>query len=373
RKRRRYRSLNLITLNKAHVLHNVQLVQRQHPDMEVIPVLKANAYGHGLREMARILNEADCPLLAVDGYFEAGRIRFASRHRLLVLGYILPENVAVLDTKRCSFVVQDIDVLAAFGALNRPVKIHLELNTGMNRLGIAPGELQEYLATLKHYPSLELEGVMTHLADADNERDDTYTRRQVQTFDDCVRAVVQAGFRPKYVHIAQTAGSTKVQSKYGNAVRLGIGLYGINPLGKQDAQHEVLSDLRPVLRLTSTVVKVIDLKKGDAVSYNGTFTAPRTMRIGVLPLGYYEGIPRQLSNKGFVMYGDARLPIVGKVCMNHTMVDLGETSLRVGDVVSVFTDDATRPNAISQIGDRYGLFPYELLVKLSSSIRRMIV
>src|SRR5205814_9777787 len=129
---------------------------------------------------------------------------------------------------RCSFVVQDEAGLHAFGKLRRPVRIHLELNTGMNRMGLQPSELAAYLGTVEKYPNLELEGVMTHLADADNAQDASFTTRQVASFDAQMARILAAGFRPKYMHIAQTAGSAKVQSKYANAIRLGIGLYGIN-------------------------------------------------------------------------------------------------------------------------------------------------
>jgi alanine racemase len=371
-KRRHYQALNYITIHKDNVLHNVRLLKRRHPGMHIVPVLKANAYGHGLREIARILNDAPCPLLAVDGYFEAGKIRFITTHRILVLGYVLPSNVPLLDTKRCSFVVQDQAVLEAFGHLGKPVKVHLEINTGMNRLGIMPDEVQSYLTALKQFSNLELEGVMTHLADADNEIDDRYTERQVELFDACMADILAAGFMPKYVHIAQTAGSTKARSRYANAIRLGIGLYGINPLTEKDSRHDSLGELKPVLSLTSTIIKAIDLAAGERVSYNGTFTAGHAMRIGVLPLGYYEGIPRSFSNTGFVMSGSTRLPIVGRVCMNHTMIDLGSTSLSTGDVVTVYAEDTASPNSITALCRTHHLFPYELLVQLSSSIRRLI-
>ena len=371
-KKKAYRTLNHITLKRASVLHNVSLVQGQHPQQAIIPVLKANAYGHGLKEIATILNDADCPFLAVDGYFEAGRIRFVTRHRLLVLGYILPENVPLLDTKRCSFVVQDVAAIQAFGVLGRHVRLHLEVNTGMNRLGIRRDEVSLFLEAIRRYPFLELEGVMTHLANADNPTDETSMQEQVRIFDACLEQIYAAGFQPKYIHIAQTAGSVKVKSRYANAVRFGIGLYGINPLPPDDPHYATLQELRPVLSLTSTIVKVIDLKKGDPVSYGGTFIAPKAMRIGVLPLGYYEGIPRSLSNKGSVTHGDVTLPIVGRVCMNHTMIDLRDAALAVGDAVTVFSDEPTMPNAVSRICSEHGLFPYVLLAKLSSSIRRSI-
>jgi alanine racemase len=369
---RTYRTLNRIELHRAAALHNLHLGEQQHSGFGVIPVLKANAYGHGLEEMAEILNDADCAFLAVDGYFEAAQIRYITTHRILVLGYILPENVHLLDTKRCSFVVQDIACLEAFGRLRRPVRIHLELNTGMNRLGLQPEETRPYLNTLKKFPKLELEGVMTHLADADNEADDSFTRAQLQRFDRAIEAIRAAGLNPKYIHAAQTAGSAKPGSKYANALRLGIGLYGINPLNQKDPHCKNLADLKPVLELKSTIIKTIDLQSGDKVSYNGLFAAPKKMRIGVLPLGYYEGIPRALSNQGEVTHNESVLPIVGKVCMNHTMIDLKNTPLTVGDEVTVYSADSSKPNSLARLHEKH-LLSYELLAGLSSSIRREVV
>lgn len=369
----KYRTLNRIELNRAHVLHNVALLQKQHPDSSVILVLKGNAYGHGLEEMAQILNDADCSLLAVDGYFEAAKILAHTRHRILVMGYILPENVHLLDTKKCSFVVQDMAGLHAFGKLRRPVRVHLELNTGMNRLGLQPHELAEYLHALKQYPNLQLEGVMSHLADADNEIDDSYTTWQITLFDELVEKIYAAALRPKLIHIAQTAGTTKARSHCANGLRLGIGLYGINPLASNDSKYHELEKLRPVLELKSTIIKIIDLQKGDKVSYNGTFTAPARMRVAVLPLGYYEGVPRELSNKGCVTFAAEIFPIVGRVCMNHTMIAVADSNVHVGSEVTVISSDPAAPNSVPQICVRHALFNYSLLTGLSSSTRRLIV
>jgi alanine racemase len=311
--------------------------------------------------------------MAVDGYFEAAKIRDITNHKILVLGYIKPENSKLLDTKKCSFVVQDIKMLMSLGKLHRPVNVHLELNTGMNRLGLAPNELENYLNVLSSHKSLTLEGVMTHLADADNEASDEFTDQQTRLFDKAVESIFGMGFKPKYIHIAQTAGSTKVNSKYANSMRIGIGIYGINPLSLADRHHKDLEGLSPVLDLKSTVIKVIDLKPGDRVSYNGIFTAPEQMRIGVLPLGYYEGIPRELSDKGVITFGDEVLSIVGRVCMDHTMIDLSDSKVDVGSVVTVISSEPDRPNSIEQICKNFGLFSYSLMTGLSNSTRRIIV
>ncbi|HEX7963815.1 MAG TPA: alanine racemase [Candidatus Saccharimonadales bacterium] len=368
-----YRPLNRIELSRSRTLRNVALLQTQHPGKEIVPVLKGNAYGHGLREMASILNGATCNYLAVDGYFEAATIRDISKQHIIVMGYILPQNVRLLDTKRCSFVVQDIAGLKAFGSLRGPVRIHMEINTGMNRLGLQIEEVPDYLEELKKHPNLHLEGVMTHLADADNERDDAFTHAQVEVFDRQVSRILAAGFNPKLIHIAQTAGSTKAASRYANAIRLGIGLYGVNPLGDKDAKQGHFRDLKPVLELKSTIIKVLDLQKGDKVSYNCTFVAPRAMRVGVLPLGYYEGVPRELSSKGFATVGAHKLPIVGRVCMDHTMIDLGASGLQAGDEVTVLSREPAAPNSVAGLSREHKLFAYTTLTGLSSSVARVIV
>jgi alanine racemase len=357
-----FRPLNHIELSRANMLQNVALVQRQHPGAEIIPVLKGNAYGHGIEQVAEILHSSPVRWLAVDGYFEAAKIRDVCKQRLLVLGYIRPENTHLLDSKRCSF-----------GALGKPVQIHLELNTGMNRLGLQTDELDAYLSVLREYPKLELEGVMSHLADADNADSQNFSHYQSHRFDTQVAHILAAGFTPKLIHLANTAGSVKAASKYANALRLGIGLYGINPLVPQDGRARDLAKLKPVLTLKSTIIKVVELRAGDKISYNGTFVAPKTMRIGVLPLGYYEGVPRQLSNKGKVTHGRAQLPIVGRVCMNHTLIDLRSSGLQVNDEVTVISAQPSLPNSMSRWQADHGLFPYTSCTGLSNSIRRELV
>jgi len=371
--RNNYKTLNLIKLSSSSLLFNLDVFKKINPTFSLIPVLKANAYGHGLEQAAKILNHAKCSFLAVDGYFEAAKILDISKHKILVLGYIRNENVKLLNIKKCSFVIQDIDSLVAFGKLNKYVNVHIEVNTGMNRLGLQPNELDEYLETMKKYPKLRLEGVMSHLADADNEVDNTYTNEQIILFDELVEKIFKMGFSPKFIHIAQTAGSTKAVSKFANAARIGIGLYGISPLKDVDSHYKDLTELRPVLSFDSTVIKLLKLSKGDKVSYNGIFQADKSMTIAVLPLGYYEGIPRELSNKGFVMFKNKPLPIVGRVCMNHTMIDVTDEAIRVGDRVNVISDNDSNPNSISQLTKDGNIFSYSLMTGFSESTRRIII
>lgn len=369
----KFTTLNHIEISSKRLLNNYHYFQKINPKYKIIPVLKSNAYGHGITQISKILNSADCELLAVDGYFEAAKMKDITNHKILVLGYIKPENYKLVDVKKCSFVIQDVDSLKALASINKRVNIHVELNTGMNRLGLKADELDEYLRVLKQYPKLNLEGVMTHLADADNDGDTSFTKNQVKIFDSLFETIQGQGFSPKYIHIAQTAGCLITHSKYANTFRLGIGLYGVSPLSVADKNSNILDHLEPIMEMKSTIIKTINLKVGDKVSYNGIFTANKPMKIGILPLGYYEGVPRELSNCGITTSGDTVLPIVGRVCMNHTMIDLDNSNLEVGDGVTIISNNPENDNSVIKICKKHKLFSYQLISNISESVRRIVI
>lgn len=372
RKRNSYKTLNIIEINKSNLINNYLLFQNLNPDKKIIPVLKSNAYGHGLRQVTTILNEIDCSFIAVDGYFEAHKIKYLTKHKILVMGYVLQDNAKLLDNKTCSYVIQDIESLISLANMKKKFNIHMEINSGMNRLGIKPSEIDSYLKVLSQYESLTLEGIMTHLYDADNSND-TITKQQTEIFDSCVKHILKKGFNPKYIHIAQSAGSVKCKSIYANCIRVGIGLYGINPLSPVDKKYYLLNSLKPVLELKSTIIKIHNLKPKQKVSYNGIYQTKINQRIGVLPIGYYEWVPRELSNVGIFSNKKRLLPIRGRVCMNHTMIDLSNTKLKKGDSLTLISVDKNMPNSIENISKQYGMFSYSLLTSINETIRRVIV
>jgi alanine racemase len=369
---RGFDTYNRIEVSRAAWLHNYDLYERLSPGA-VFPVLKANAYGHGIAIIGGILREVRPPYVAVDGYFEALELRrVLPRQPILVMGAIKPQNFARMEVDNFAFVAHEPAVIRALGALGRPVRIHLELETGMVRHGVSQADLAGILELIQSLPNLRLEGVMSHLADADNP-DNSYTELQTQRFDEGVDQVLAGGFAPKWFHLAQSAGAPKVRSRHANAVRPGIGLCGINPLEPADAAHAALTGLKPVLQLISAVAKEVGVPTGQSVSYSRTWTASRPSRIGVLPLGYYEGVRRDLSNVGVVTAGQIPLPIAGRVCMNHTMIDLTGSQVRAGDEVVVISADPEAPNSLVNLCGRANLFHYEVLACLSPAIRRRLV
>jgi alanine racemase len=259
------------------------------------------------------------------------------------------------------------------GATGKKFVVHIELETGMSRHGVRIDELDKLLTTIKQYKNIKVEGVMTHLADADNPKTDAFVRLQTERFDKGVEMVKKAGFNLKYFHLAQSAGSVKTISKYANTLRVGLALYGITPLEKTDKYSVKLQNLKPALSLTSTITKILKINKGDSVSYSRTFTAKRDSNIGVLPLGYYEGVSRNLSNVGQVGWKDRYVDIAGRVCMNHTMIDVTDSPAKVGDEVTLISNDLNDKLSLNRICAMHNLFNYSLLVGLNENIRRTII
>ncbi len=372
--KRQFTVMNRVELSRDALLHNLRLLTKISDDKSCIPVLKANAYGHGLVEVVRILANSGAKLVAVDGYHEALTVRKTNtRQRILVMGAIDPANFAQLRTEQTSFVAHDFDSLAGWAATRRKVNLHLEFNTGMNRQGFNESDLPHIIELIHQHPQLKVEGIMSHLADADNATSESFTTKQAQQFDAIVKICLENGLTPKYIHLGQSAGLTKVHSCYANAIRPGIALYGINPLSKNDKKFEKLEQTKPVLRLISRVGEIRELSVGEGISYNITYKASQPTKIAVIPLGYYEALPRTLSNKAKLSVKGVPCPILGRVCMNHTMIDVTGLEVSVGDEVEVISDQRKQPNSLQSLADQTGLLNYEFMVHINSSIRRVII
>ncbi len=362
---------NRIEVSKSALLHNLDYVAKLS-NKDVIPVLKGNAYGHGIEQVATALKARKLRYIAVDGYFEALRVRKVSQQPVLIMGAIRPENFRKIRYDNFAFVVQDAEAVTALAATRKRVKVHVECNTGMNRYGARPDDAVKLAYLIMQHSNLELEGLMSHLADSDGSHPATVVAA-VEQFDATIERIRRLGANPTVLHVAQTAGSVVAQSKYATTVRLGIGLYGINPFAPAHPGNRALRGLKPAMRFVSTLTKVTPLHKGEQVSYNYTFTAPRSMMVGVIPVGYYEGISRALSNRGTVKIGSHQTPIVGRVCMNHTIVSLEGIRAKVGDEVVVYSNNPRDINSIDAIAQTHKLFNYNLLTALSGDVRRILV
>lgn len=352
-----YKSLNLIEINKKNILGNYDFFQKETGN-KIWPVLKSNAYGHGIKLVTKILLERDFEYFVVDGYQEVLEIRKITKRPILMIGTILPINFPNIRWKNLAIMVQDKLSIKELGKLNKKIKIHLKINTGMNRQGINLEEIKKMVKLVKEYPKLELEGIFSHLAKAD-EIDKSKNLKQLEEFKKAIEIVGKLGINLKYCHLVATAGSLKIKDSKINAVRLGIGLYGI---GK---------GLKPILKFKTVFTKIGEIEKGDEVGYGGTFVASKKMNFGIIPVGYCEILDRRLSNKGFVKYKNKFYPIIGRVCMNMTIIGLGKIVPKLFDEVEVVSDEPKDKNSIESMSKICETIPYELLVRINSSIRRV--
>ena len=328
--------LNTIELSYSALRHNYKFYDKKHPEAKICPVLKSNAYGHGLIEIAKMCEKLQPPYLIVDSFYEAFEIKRAGiKTPCLIIGYTLPENYVHMSFNNVAVTIMDIATIHALGRLNKKIKVHLKVDTGMHRQGVPLDQLDEAFELIGQYKKLELEGICTHLADADNP-DDTFTKQQVKEFKKICKKV-----DVKWKHIAATAGAGIIFSKEFNMIRLGLGLYGDSPIQK------FAKNLKSVMKFSSTVIDIKTLKKGECVSYGCTYKAKKDMKIGLIPAGYYEGLDRSLSNKGYVFYKDKKCPIIGRVCMNLTMIDLSKAKrARKWDKIEVIGTDNSRKNSV---------------------------
>lgn len=357
--------------------HNLEYISRQiGAHARVLAVVKCDGYGHGSVPIARAIENMEM----VGGFAtataeEAMELRRAGIQKpILILGYTFPYAYEELIRQGVRLTVFREDTLerleTAAQRVGEKAYVHVKVDTGMGRIGIQPQE--ENLAFLQRISDseyLELEGIFTHFAKAD-ERDMSYTLEQMERFNRFVtRAQDRLGMRIPCCHAANSAGIIRMEEAHLDLVRAGIILYGLYP--SEDMAGEA-DWLRPALSLHSHLVYVKEVSPGQSISYGGTFTADRKMRVGTVPVGYGDGYPRSLSGRGYVLIRGRRAPILGRVCMDQFMVDLSELSqVTEGEPVVLIGRDGQEEITAGELGALSGRFNYELMCDLSPRVPRV--
>ncbi len=361
------------TVNLAALAHNLSRIKQYlSPGCEILAVVKANAYGHGAVEIARALASQGIERFAVASLDEGIALRQAGfSASIVVLGALFENQVSDLVAHRLTPVVSDGRILPALAKAARsyptPYLIHLKVETGMGRLGFSPEELLPLLDNPLLHSSLQVEGMMTHLADADG-KDSTVTERQLGEFRAVLEQIRQRGRTLSLVHAANSAAIVRFPDAHFSLVRPGIMLYGYHTL----PATVPAPDLKPVLSLRTTIAQLRTIPQGGTVSYNGTFVATRPTRIAILPIGYADGYSRQLSHRGSVLIQGRRAPIVGLVCMDMTMVDVTDlVPVQVGETVTLIGQQGGESIWADEVADWIGTVPYEVLCGIGSRVPRL--
>jgi alanine racemase len=294
----------------------------------------------------------------------------------LILGYTFPYSYKELISKEIRPTVFTLEAASELSKaaleLGTKCKLHIKVDTGMTRIGIRPGdegiELVKEIAAL---PGLEIEGIFTHFATAD-ESDKTKTYAQLDKFKGFADQVEsELGIKIPLKHCSNSAGIAEIPEANMDAVRAGIIIYGLWPSKEVEDAHKI--DLKPALSLKSKVVYVKTVPKGQEISYGGTFTTKRQTRVATICIGYGDGYPRALSNLGHVLIKGQKAPIIGRVCMDQFMVDVTDISepILVGDTVTLIGRDGNETITMEEVGDISGRFNYELACDLGKRVPRI--
>ena len=364
---KKFNHLNKISILRSSLIYNFQTIQNHNPQALVAPVLKSNAYGHGLKIVAPIFDKLHTPFICVDSLFEAWQLQnIGIQTPILILGFTLPENFKI---KPIPFHVPLFDLSTAqiLNKYQKNINVHLKIDTGMNRFGIKVNELNDFLIKLKKYSNIKISGVYSHLSSAD-EIDNSKNKQQISLLKKAFKILTDHNIYPQWKHIAASAGSFYIKDPEFNLVRAGVACYGISPIKQTNI------NLNPVLEFKSTICQVKNIKNGETISYNETFAAPQNMTIGIIGAGYYEGLDRRLSNKGFVTVDGVSCQILGRVCMNITIIDLSKVSNPyIGQECIIYSRDSKQPNSIQNCANICQTIPYDLLVKLNETVKREVV
>ena len=360
------------------VLYNFENMKANiRPGCKITAVIKADGYGHGSVQIAELMEPFDYMWgFAVAAADEAFRLRRAGiRKPIMLLGYTFDEFYEDLIREDVRICVFDYDTAvrvsdAAFTAKKKAI-IHIALDTGMSRIGFRDNDASvAEIVKIAKLPNIEIEGLFTHFARADEVSIDPAVR-QLERYNAFAEKVEKAGVDIPIHHVSNSAGIIRLREANKDMVRAGITVYGLMP--SADVETDIVP-LKPVMSLVSHISYVKDIEAGDEVSYGGTFKAEKTMRVATIPVGYADGYPRMLSGKGYVLIKGRKAPILGRVCMDQFMVDVTDIEgAKRGDEVVLLGKQGDERITAEELGDISGRFNYELVCDISKRVPRNFI
>jgi alanine racemase len=346
--------------------------ERVGPRVKILSMVKANAYGHGAGAVTHTLRGAGSDAFGVATVSEGIELRRAGIEApILIVGGTYEEQLGDLIEHSLTPAVYDVDGLekldAAVGRRGAMLGIHLKIDTGMGRLGLAAADYESWSGAIKKLGALRLDGIFSHFSHAESVAGD-YTRRQLEIFNDVLERLRGANIRPPLAHLANSAATITLPSAYFDMVRPGIMLYGVHPA----ADMAAAIDLQPVLTWKTKILQLKKVPAGSSISYGQTFVAKRESLIATLPVGYADGYPRLLSNRGEVLVRGQSAPVAGRVCMDLTMIDVTDIrNVRQGDEVILLGRQGDAEISADRLAAWANTISYEILTSISARVPRI--
>ena len=319
-----------LEISKSALQKNLRVFRQiLHPKTQLAPVVKSNAYGHGLLECSQIFREEGCEYLIVNSIYEARKLREnGDVGKIYIAGYTPFESLPEVIELDCEIVIYNAETLEALEKLEKPSKVHIKIETGTHRQGVLHADLPAFLQDLRATKNVELVGVAMHFANIEDTTDHQFAKQQLAEFNSIRTEFSEAGFADVKFHAANSAATLLWDSTHFDIARVGIGLYGMWPseetffsLAKERKEKVILT---PALTWKTRIAQIKKIPQEAKVGYGCSFEAPHEMIIAILPVGYYDGFARNYAERGEVLIAGKRAKVVGRVCMNMIMVDVSE-------------------------------------------------
>lgn len=357
----------------AHNLRQFKKLAGRH--VLLMPVIKANAYGHGFLNVARICQQnPDADRICVVSLQEALELikNKITKKPILILSFFDHNEKGLIAAAKNNVIfplynLDDASILNKTGKkVGKTIKIHLKIDTGASRLGILPDEALAFVKQIKKFSWLEIEGLWSHFASSED--DFSYTKNQHAVLKLVDENLKKLGFVIPIKHIACSAAAMAYQFTREDALRVGLGLYGLYP-----NKNMGIIKLKPALSWHTTIIQVKTVSAGVKIGYDGTFTANRPTKIAVLPIGYFDGYDRRLSNRGSVLIKGERCSILGRICMNICMVDVTNLSVKAGDKVTVIGREKTKNISLDDLAKWCETINYEIASRINPLLPRLTI
>ncbi len=367
--KQKYKNLNKVEISKNSLISNYNYYQNLYQDVKIAPVLKSNAYGHGILEISKIIDSLNPPFIVVDSLYEAYKLQnIKIKTPILITGYTIKNNFKFRKISNIKLSIYDIDTLKYIHKNQNKINIHIFIDTGMHREGIQIQDVPNFINSISEYKNLKIEGIMSHLADGN---DTTFSKYQLDNFKIAIDLFEKAGYKFKFKHITATYGfiNKNLDFNFCNVARIGLGLY--TPPNLKMREY-----IRPVLSLKSTLVQIKNIKHNEFIGYDRTFRVRRKygMKIGIVSAGYFEGVDINLSSKGFVFYNGKLCKIIGKVSMNISTIDLSNIkNPNIEDEIIIYSNNSKDKNSIQNTSKITKQTQYTILTHIQDSIKREII
>jgi alanine racemase len=367
-----------VEINKKALKSNITQFQKLIGKTNLMAIVKANAYGHGLVETTNVLNNNGVKHFGVDSIDEAIKLKKAGINSpILILGYTLKSRLK--DVVRYGFrqVVYNKETVAILGKLNKNIKIHLKVETGTFRQGIDKNQILNFIKFIKKFTKIEIEGVYTHFANIEDTTNHDYANKQLNKFKEIIGLLEKNNIHVPIKHIACTAATMLFSETHFDLVRVGIGIYGLWPsretiVSAKNERKKIV--LNPVLTWKTKIAQIKNVKAGTSIGYGLTEKISKNSKIAIIPVGYYDGYDRKLSGTGNVLVRNKRCRILGRICMNMTIIDVSYVSnVKIEDEVVLLGKQGKEQITAEELAQKIGSINYEIVTRINPLIPRIIV